>query len=165
MDQPPPPPPPHGENPKTTAGGSSGLPHGNYDIFIIPPHSSGGGFLYLPSLRPQLNSFFAGIVTALLSVWVWFAVQPILKAWVQGVSQSGSAFGMVLLVAATGLAGWIYGRTDLNIGGGGFGSPPYGPHPGPGPGANGWCSAKPWTRSCRSTRTPSTSTRSSIRTC
>ncbi|TKA78215.1 hypothetical protein B0A55_03772 [Friedmanniomyces simplex] len=41
-DAPPPPPPPHGHSPRPPGG----LPDGNYDIFIIPPHSAGSGFLY-----------------------------------------------------------------------------------------------------------------------
>ncbi|TKA36461.1 hypothetical protein B0A49_14001, partial [Cryomyces minteri] len=60
---PPPPPPPHGDNAKP-----SGLPNGNYDIFIIPPHSSGSGFLYLPSLQTHRNSFLAGVAATLLAV-------------------------------------------------------------------------------------------------
>ncbi|KAL2200855.1 hypothetical protein P885DRAFT_65169 [Corynascus similis CBS 632.67] len=67
MSQPPPPPPPHGENPRTTAGGT-GLPPGKYDVFIIPEHSAGSGFLYLPSLKPQWNSFIAGVVSTLAVV-------------------------------------------------------------------------------------------------
>src|SRR3954468_4586836 len=80
MSQPPPPPPPHGENPRTTAGGS-GLSPGKYDIFVIPPHSSGSGFLYLPSLKPAWNSFIAGVASTLAVVTIGNSLAPALKAW------------------------------------------------------------------------------------
>src|ERR1700712_326605 len=99
--QPPPPPPPHGQNPKST----SGLPPGNYDIFIIPPHSSGGGFVYLPSLKPQANSFCAGVACTLIAVYVWVLVQPTIKSWWLAVAQSGSGFGVAILVLFVGLLG------------------------------------------------------------
>ncbi|KAF2668863.1 hypothetical protein BT63DRAFT_426120 [Microthyrium microscopicum] len=129
---PPPPPPPHGENPKSSS--SSGLPPGNYDIFIIPPHSAGGGFIYLPSLKPQWNSFIAGVASTLFCVWLWVIAQPVLKAWVQAVSQSGSGFGMLVLALVVGFAGWVYGRTNLppeaGAGPKSSGSPPPNGYPG-----------------------------------
>ena len=76
-DPPPPPPPPHGANPRPAGG----LPDGNYDIFIIPPHSAGGGFLYLPSLQPHRNSFIAGIFCTLAAVGIGMIVLPVVIAW------------------------------------------------------------------------------------
>ncbi|KAK3070362.1 hypothetical protein LTR53_010604, partial [Teratosphaeriaceae sp. CCFEE 6253] len=70
---PPPPPPPHGHNPRPPGAGA-GLPDGNYDIFIIPPHSAGSGFLYLPSMQPHRNSFLLGVACTLLAVGVWTLV-------------------------------------------------------------------------------------------
>ncbi|KAK4188655.1 hypothetical protein QBC35DRAFT_432303 [Podospora australis] len=74
----PPPPPPHGENPKTTAGGSAGLPRGKYDVFIIPEHSAGAGFLYLPSLKSNSNSFIAGVAFTLLTIGLAWVGSPII---------------------------------------------------------------------------------------
>lgn len=68
----PPRPPPH------THKKSSALPDGNYDIFIIPPHSAGSGFLYLPSLKPNTNSFIAGFLSALIIVIVYNILTPTL---------------------------------------------------------------------------------------
>jgi len=118
----PPPPPPHGSNPKSTGGpGSGGLPAGNYDIFIIPPHSSGGGFVYLPSLQVQRNSFIAGVASTLASIAVWMMIEPTIKQWFVMVTQSVSSGGngVVLLVAVVGVAGWAWGKTQGD--GGGFG--------------------------------------------
>ena len=105
---PPPPPPPHGENPKTT---KSGLPDGNYDIFIIPPHSAGSGFLYLPSLQPQRNSFLAGVACTLLAIGIWTSVVPALKQWMITIAASGGA-GVTLLVFGVGVAAWAFGKTQ-----------------------------------------------------
>src|ERR1700761_775084 len=110
-----PPPPPHGENPKSYASGS-GLPPGNYDIFIIPPHSAGNGFLYLPSLRPQTNSFIAGVVCTLAVLYAWRVVEPILRGWVNAVSQSGGGGGILVLSLVVGFAGWMYGKTNHGFG-------------------------------------------------
>lgn len=104
---PPPPPPRHDPNAKTSPGG--GLPPGNYDIFIIPPHSSGSGFLYLPSLRPQMNSFIAGAASAFFACWLWSKLSPVLKAFVQTVSQSGAGFGMMLVLAIVALGAFFAG--------------------------------------------------------
>ncbi|OQO03269.1 hypothetical protein B0A48_11525 [Cryoendolithus antarcticus] len=103
---PPPPPPPHGSTPRPPGG----LPDGNYDIFIIPPHSSGGGFLYLPSLQPQRNSFIAGILVALAAVGVYVAVVPVLKAWFATVL-AGNALGVLILAGIVGLVAWAMGKT------------------------------------------------------
>ena len=119
MDAPPPPPPPHGQNPKT----SSGLPPGNYDIFIIPPHSAGGGFIYLPSLRPNTNSFVAGFASCLVMVVITNALKPIVVAWWSQARIGGGA-GMFMMVIAVGMGAWAMGRaqTEGGASGGGSGS-------------------------------------------
>ncbi|ROV90647.1 hypothetical protein VMCG_10033 [Cytospora schulzeri] len=124
---PPPPPPPHGESPKTTAGGGSGLPPGKYDVFIIPDHSAGSGFLYLPSLRTNTNSFIAGFASALLMVVLGQTLAPAFQAWWANFQGMGNA-GMALLVIAVGLGAWSLGRQTSDSsgtrggswGGGGF---------------------------------------------
>ncbi|KAJ2894582.1 hypothetical protein MKZ38_007405 [Zalerion maritima] len=132
MSGPPPPPPPHGQNPKTTTG--SGLPPGNFDIFIIPDHSSGGGFLYLPSLRPSVNSFAAGFATALVLVVVTQSLAPAFQAWWAQFNGIGN-IGMMLLTIGIGVGAWALGRTQGGGGGGnGSGFAGFGPTPGPGPG-------------------------------
>ncbi|KAK1756281.1 hypothetical protein QBC47DRAFT_184143 [Echria macrotheca] len=110
MSQAPPPPPPHGENPRTTSG-SSGLPTGKYDIFIIPEHSAGSGFLYLPSLRPQWNSFIAGMACAFASVVILQTLAPAIKTWWANFQGLGN-MGVVLLIIAVGLGSWSMGRTQ-----------------------------------------------------
>jgi hypothetical protein len=119
-DVPPPPPPPHGTNPKSK---SDGLPEGNYDIFIIPPHSSGSGFLYLPSLQPQRNSFIAGFASAVLCYLVWVTAVPVLGQWLSIIAASGSA-GVLLLVAGVGAVAWAFGKTQGESKYQGPGSPP-----------------------------------------
>ncbi|POS82828.1 hypothetical protein EPUL_006321, partial [Erysiphe pulchra] len=111
MDQPPPPPPPpHGQNPKST---SSGLPPGNYDIFIIPPHSSGSGFLYLPSLKPNVNSFAAGFASALILVVVGSALAPLVqKLWKN--SEVSGGVGTVTLIFAVAVGAWALGRIQID---------------------------------------------------
>lgn len=125
--QPPPPPPPHGENPHTTDGEyrkSSDLPPGNYDIFIVPPHSSGGGFLYLPSLQCHRNSFLAGAASTLLVVLVWSIVSPVAKTWYVATVSSGNGMGMVVVALGVGVAGWAFGmsQSDSSRGDNGNGS-------------------------------------------
>ncbi|KAL9117903.1 MAG: hypothetical protein Q9187_005552, partial [Circinaria calcarea] len=107
---PPPPPPPHG----TSSGHkpSSGLPPGNYDIFIIPPHSSGSGFLYLPSLQPHRNSFLAGVACTLLAVAIWTVIFPVLREWFATIVASGG-MGVVILLVGVGVAGWAWGKTQM----------------------------------------------------
>ena len=117
MDGPPPPPPPHGENPHTTEGEyrkSSDLPDGNYDIFIIPPHSAGSGFVYLPSLQCNRNSFLAGVASTLLVGLVWSFISPIVKAWYLATVASSSGTGMAVLAIGVGLAGWAFGSSQSN---------------------------------------------------
>ncbi|KAG8630715.1 hypothetical protein KVT40_002334 [Elsinoe batatas] len=98
-----PPPPPHGANAK-----SSPLPNGNYDIFIIPPHSAGSGFLYLPSLKPNINSFIAGFCSALLAVGIYNILVPALS---QTLASLNSGIGILLCLAAVGAA-FSFGRTS-----------------------------------------------------
>ncbi|KAJ5468469.1 hypothetical protein N7475_006221 [Penicillium sp. IBT 31633x] len=115
MDGPPPPPPPHGENPRTTEGEyrkSSDLPDGNYDIFIVPPHSAGAGFLYLPSLQCNRNSFLAGSASTLLACVIWSYISPIVKAWYLATVASGSGTGMAVLAIGVGVAGWLFGSAQ-----------------------------------------------------
>ncbi len=158
MNTPPPPPPPHGGNAGAKA---SGLPPGNYDIFIIPPHSSGSGFLYLPSLQPHRNSFLAGVACTLFAVAIWTIVAPIFRDWFATIMATGGV-GVVMLLVGVGVAGWAWGKTQMKTGGPGGsgegstgshhgsgntpggagsqqagGSAPGGPPPGPMPGAGG----------------------------
>lgn len=109
-DQPPPPPPPHGQNPRPPGTGT-GLPDGNYDIFIVPPHSAGSGFLYLPSMQPHRNSFLLGVACTLLAVGVWRLAMPVLKQWLATVLASGGV-GVLLLVLGVGVASWAFGKTQ-----------------------------------------------------
>ncbi|KAI5370325.1 putative MICOS complex subunit MIC19/MIC25 protein [Septoria linicola] len=118
MDEPPPPPPPpHGQSPRPPgdgagAGAGAGLPDGNYDIFIIPPHSAGSGFLYLPSMQPHRNSFLAGVACTLLAVGLYTLVAPIIKQWLVLVAAGGAGVGMTVLVVGVGVAAWALGKTQ-----------------------------------------------------
>ncbi|KAF7186311.1 hypothetical protein HII31_12386 [Pseudocercospora fuligena] len=132
-EAPPPPPPPHGQNPRPPGGG--GLPNGNYDIFIIPPHSSGSGFLYLPSLSPHRNSFLAGVACTLLAVGVYTLITPVIKQWAAVVAQGGGGLGVVVLVLAVGVAAWAFGKTQGESGSGSKFK--FSGNGGPGSGANG----------------------------
>ena len=151
--EPPPRPPPHGNGGKDRGG----LPDGNYDIFIIPPHSAGSGFLYLPSLQPHRNSFLAGVGCTLFAVAIWFIVFPVLREWLSTIVASGG-MGVILLMVGMGVAGWAWGKTQMeeNTGpGGNAGASSTGPMPGaPPPNANSAGSGEPpprpkptWTRS------------------
>ncbi|KAK8221423.1 hypothetical protein IWZ01DRAFT_523443 [Phyllosticta capitalensis] len=132
---PPPPPPPHGSNPKSN-GPSSGLPPGNYDIFIVPPHSAGSGFVYLPSLACERNSFIAGVLSTLGAVIIWNIVEPSVKAWFNSVMSGGGA-SLLVIIALVGGGCWIMGKTSAE---GDAGKPGAG-----GAGANG--SAGSWGKS------------------
>ncbi|KFY33196.1 hypothetical protein V495_08342 [Pseudogymnoascus sp. VKM F-4514 (FW-929)] len=112
----PPPPPPHGEAPK-----SSGLPPGKYDIFIIPPHSSGSGFLYLPSLKPNVNSFAAGFASALILVAITSALMPTVQLWWHSVKNTGGN-GMFMVSIGLAIGAWALGRMQSDPGGGRSGS-------------------------------------------
>ncbi|KAG5952907.1 hypothetical protein E4U53_007602 [Claviceps sorghi] len=107
MSDVPPPPPPHGTAPRS----SSGLPPGKYDIFVIPEHSAGSGFLYLPSLRPNVNSFFAGFASALILVALFQSMAPAFRAWWESFQGLGN-MGMTLLIFGVGFGAWALGRTQ-----------------------------------------------------
>ncbi|KAK8932739.1 hypothetical protein VCV18_001280 [Metarhizium anisopliae] len=102
----PPPPPPHGEAPR-----SSGLPPGKYDIFVIPEHSAGAGFLYLPSLKPSVNSFFAGFASALIMVALFQSMAPAFRTWWETFQGLGN-MGITLLILGVGFGAWALGRTQ-----------------------------------------------------
>ncbi|KAI0024720.1 hypothetical protein F4780DRAFT_551608 [Xylariomycetidae sp. FL0641] len=140
MSAPPPPPPPHGSNPKTTNTGPN-LPPGKYDIFIIPPHSSGSGFLYLPSLKPNVNSFAAGFASALVLVILFHSIGPAFRVWWNGFQGMGN-MGMVLLVIAVGVGAWAFGRAQQE-GGHGFAGGSGGSWNGWGPNSGGYPGAHP----------------------
>ncbi|OAA50326.1 hypothetical protein NOR_00776 [Metarhizium rileyi] len=102
----PPPPPPHGEAPRST-----GLPPGKYDIFVIPEHSAGAGFLYLPSLKPSVNSFFAGFASALILVALFQSMAPAFRVWWESFQGLGN-MGITLLILGVGFGAWALGRTQ-----------------------------------------------------
>ena len=106
---PPPPPPPHGS--KQQGGKSGGLPPGNYDIFVVPPHASGSGFLYLPSLQTHRNSFLAGVACTATAFLIWSVVLPVLKEWFNTLV-SGGGPGVLVLVISVGVAAWAFGKTQ-----------------------------------------------------
>ena len=112
-----PPPPPHGSN----GNSRNGLPDGSYDIFIVPPHSSGGGFIYFPSLQTNRNSFLAGVVSALFGVMVWSIVLPVFREWMSDIA-AGGGLSVIILLLAVGVAGWAWGKTQIESGGSGQGS-------------------------------------------
>lgn len=116
---PPPPPPPHGEMPKA----SSGLPPGKYDIFVIPEHSAGSGFLYLPSLKPNINSFVAGFASALILVVLFQSITPAFRVWWESFNGLGN-MAVIMLLAGVGFGAWALGRTQNDAGPGADGSFP-----------------------------------------
>ncbi|RCI15261.1 hypothetical protein L249_6698 [Ophiocordyceps polyrhachis-furcata BCC 54312] len=122
---PPPPPPPHGEVPR-----SSGLPPGKYDIFVIPEHSAGAGFLYLPSLRPSSNSFAAGFASALILVALFQSMAPAFRAWWESFQGLGN-MGITLLIAGVGFGAWALGRAQKDHPGSGYRSNGHPPGGGP----------------------------------
>ncbi|KAI9846067.1 MAG: hypothetical protein M1837_004323 [Sclerophora amabilis] len=106
--QPPPPPqpPPHGSS------ASSGLPRqGKYDIFVIPPHAAGGGFLYLPSFQTHRNSFLLGVACTTLFWLVGQIVAPVVKNWVETMVMTGGS-GVLMLMMGIGVAGWAWGKAQ-----------------------------------------------------
>ncbi|KAF4511584.1 hypothetical protein G6O67_003366 [Ophiocordyceps sinensis] len=116
MSGPPPPPPPHGHAPR-----SSGLPPGKYDIFVIPEHSAGSGFLYLPSMRPSPNSFAAGFASALILVALFQSMAPAFKVWWESFQGLGN-MGITLLIAGVGFGAWALGRAQKDTPASGHGS-------------------------------------------
>ncbi|ETN45655.1 uncharacterized protein HMPREF1541_09487, partial [Cyphellophora europaea CBS 101466] len=110
MEPPPPPPPPHGDN---ASGGKrgGGLPDGKYDIFVIPPSSAGSGFLYLPSLQVNRNSFIAGAVCMFLVGVIWNTTVPVVKSWFHD-TMAGGGSGVMFLLMAVGVVAWALGKTQ-----------------------------------------------------
>ncbi|KAL4933681.1 uncharacterized protein BDV17DRAFT_65154 [Aspergillus undulatus] len=131
-DAPPPPPPPHGEKPNTTHGEyrkASDLPEGNYDIFVIPPHSAGSGFLYLPSLQCQRNSFIAGSACTLVAVYMWMSLTPVVQMWYATTVASGGGTGIAILaIGFVGIGGWAFGNYQAGSGGASRQGPGSGPN-------------------------------------
>ncbi|OAL40057.1 hypothetical protein AYO20_00475 [Fonsecaea nubica] len=110
MEPPPPPPPPHGTNPQS-GGRSGGLPDGKYDIFVIPPHSSGSGFLYLPSLQTHRNSFLAGALCTAASFFIYYTAVPVVKEWLVSTINSGGT-GVFTLICGVAIVAWAFGKTQ-----------------------------------------------------
>ncbi|KAF4948502.1 hypothetical protein FSARC_13739 [Fusarium sarcochroum] len=115
MSGPPPPPPPHGGVPK-----GNGLPPGKYDIFVIPEHSSGGGFLYLPSMQPNVNSFAAGFASALILVVLGQTLAPAFRTWWEGFHGLGN-MAIAMLIVGVGFGAWSLGRFQTGSGPGSSG--------------------------------------------
>ena len=108
----PPPPPPHGEKPNTTEGQyrkASNLPPGNYDIFVIPPHSSGSGFVYLPSFQYHTSSFIAGCVSTLFVTLIWSIFSPFLKAFCSSAAANSSGLAIAVISLVVAVVGWGIG--------------------------------------------------------
>lgn len=109
MDAPPPQPPPHGAAPG--GGRSGGLPDGKYDIFVVPPSSAGSGFLYLPSLQTQRNSFIAGVACTAAAFFIYSVAVPVIKQWFAE-TLHGTGSGVVLLMVAIAVISWAWGKTQ-----------------------------------------------------
>lgn len=109
MEPPPPPPPPHGSNQQGARSG--GLPDGRYDIFVIPPHSSGSGFLYLPSLQTQRNSFLAGCFCTAASFFIYTTAVPVVKDWLLTTINGGGG-GVFMLICGIAVVAWAFGKTQ-----------------------------------------------------
>ena len=110
MEGRPPPPPPHGAN--AQGGRSGGLPDGKYDIFVIPPSSSGSGFLYLPSLQTQRNSFIAGVLCTAAAFFIWNVTVPAVKDWFYNTMHGGGGSGIMVLILGVGVLSWAFGKTQ-----------------------------------------------------
>ncbi|KAJ9607435.1 hypothetical protein H2200_008508 [Cladophialophora chaetospira] len=126
----PPPPPPHGAN-APGGGRSGGLPDGKYDIFVIPPHSSGSGFVYLPSLQTQRNSFLAGVFCTASAFFLYHVAVPVVKEWLFSTVNSGGT-GVFTLVCGVAVVAWAFGKTQSE-----WQQPDASGRPGTGPGAGG----------------------------
>ena len=109
MEPPPPPPPPHGASQQ--GGKAGGLPDGKYDIFVIPPSSAGSGFLYLPSLSTQRNSFLAGVACTAAAFFIWNITVPVVKSWLQE-TMTGGGSGVIILMLGVGVLSWAFGKTQ-----------------------------------------------------
>jgi hypothetical protein len=133
MEPPPPPPPPHGSNANAQGGRSGGLPDGRYDIFVIPPHSSGSGFLYLPSLQTQRNSFLAGVFCTAATFFIYTTAVPVVKEWLMTTINSGGG-GVFMLICGVAVVAWAFGKTQSEWAQ--PGEPSRGPNAGSGAGGN-----------------------------
>lgn len=102
MSNAPPPPPPHGAK-------HAQMPDGPYDIFILPPNTT-GNMIYLPSLQCHRNSFLAGVAFALAAVGFWSILFPAITGWFRSLASSGG--GILLFVAAVGVCCWAWGKTQ-----------------------------------------------------
>lgn len=111
MEPPPPPPPPHGHGSNQPGGRSGGLPDGRYDIFVIPPHSSGSGFLYLPSLHTQRNSFLAGCFCTAATFFIYTTAVPVVKDWLLTTINGGGG-GVLMLICSIAVVAWALGKTQ-----------------------------------------------------
>ena len=80
---------------------------------MIPEHSAGAGFLYLPSLKPNTNSFIAGFASALMCVVVIQSLKPAIQQWWAEFQGMGN-MGMMMLVVAVGLGAWAFGRQQAD---------------------------------------------------
>ena len=110
MEGRPPPPPPHGAN--APGGKAGGLPDGKYDIFVIPPSSAGSGFLYLPSLQTQRNSFLAGVACTAAAFFIWNVTVPAIKEWLYNTMYGGGGSGIIVLLLGVGVLSWAFGKTQ-----------------------------------------------------
>ncbi|KAK5021551.1 hypothetical protein LTS07_010958 [Exophiala sideris] len=110
MEPPPPPPPPHGSNPQG-GGRTGGLPDGRYDIFVVPPTSAGSGFLYLPSLQTQRNSFLAGVFCTAATFFIYTAAVPVIKRWLYDTINGGGG-GVFMLICGVAVVAWAFGKTQ-----------------------------------------------------
>ena len=110
MEGRPPPPPPHGAN--APGGKAGGLPDGKYDIFVIPPSSAGSGFLYLPSLQTQRNSFLAGVACTAAAFFIWNVTVPAVKEWLHNTMYGGGGSGIIVLLLGVGVLSWAFGKTQ-----------------------------------------------------
>src|SRR5271170_4106657 len=129
MEPPPPPPPPHGASAHGPRSG--GLPDGKYDIFVIPPSSAGAGFLYLPSLQTNRNSFLAGVVCTAAAFLIWTTAVPVIQEWFTTTINGGGS-GVLMLMVGVAVASWAWGKTQAE---GSPGGRPGGSSGGAGPGA------------------------------
>lgn len=131
MEPPPPPPPPHGSS-APGGGRSGGLPDGRYDIFVVPPHSSGSGFLYLPSLQTQRNSFLAGVFCTAATFFIYTTAVPVVKEWLFTTVNSGGG-GVFMLMCGVAVVAWAFGKTQSEWAQPGSSG---GPRPSSGPGGS-----------------------------
>ena len=71
-----------------------------------------------------MNSFIAGAASAFFTCWLWVKLSPVLKAFVQTVSQSGAGFGMLLVLGVVGVGAFFAGSGGQIPGAAGGSGPP-----------------------------------------